>query len=92
MELGNSICISPVFVNSDSTLQNSKEESQYSNIDNSSMANSTLVSKCSCNVIFSTFSTPNLFRRSGKSERGRPPLGNKQILRTSSLEVTGNLA
>ena len=37
MEPGNCICISPVFVNSKSTLQNSKEESQYSNTDNSSM-------------------------------------------------------
>ena len=64
MEPGNSICISPGFFNSESTLQNSKGESQYSNIDNSSMANSTLVSESSCNVIFSTFSTPNVSRRS----------------------------
>ena len=32
MEPGNFICISPVFVNSESTLQNSKGESQCSNI------------------------------------------------------------
>ena len=50
------------------------------------MANSTLVSKSSCNVIFSTFSTPNVSRRSEGPERGRPPLGNKQIFSTSGLE------
>ena len=60
MERGDSILISPVFVNSDSVSQNSKGESQYSNIDNSSMVNSTLVFKSSCNVIFSTFSTPSV--------------------------------
>ena len=57
-----------------------------SNIQNSSMANSTLVSKSSCNVIFSTFSTPNISRRSEGPERGRPPLGNKQVFSTSDLE------
>ena len=79
---GNSIFISPVFVNSENTLQNSKGEIQYSNIDTSSMANSTLVSKSSCNVIFSTFFTPSVSRRSGEPKRGRPPLGNKQIFST----------
>ena len=86
MEPGSSIYISPVFFNSESTLQNSKGESQYSNIDNSSKANSTVVSKSSCNVIFSIFSTPNVSRRSEGPERGRPPLGNKQIFSTSGLE------
>ena len=89
MEPGNFICISTVFVNSESTLQNSKGETQYSNTDNSSMANSTLVSKSSCNVIFSTFSTPNVSRRSEEPERGRPPFGNKQIFNTSDLEDYG---
>ena len=50
MEPGNSTSISPVFVNSESTLQNSKGECLYSNIDNSSMAKSILVSKSSCIV------------------------------------------
>ena len=86
MEPGNSICISPVFFILESTLQNSKGESQYRNIDNYSMANSTLVSKSSCNVIFSTFSTPNVSRSSEGLERGRPPLDNKQIFSTSGLE------
>ena len=64
MEAGNYICIFPFSVNSESTLQNRKGKSQYNNTDNSSMANSTLVSKSSCNVILSTFSTPNVSRRS----------------------------
>ena len=64
MEPGNYICIFPFSVNSESTLQNRKGKSQYNNTDNSSMANSTLVSKSSCNVILSTFSTPNVSRRS----------------------------
>ena len=50
------------------------------------MANSTLVSKSSCNVIFSTFSTPNISRRSEEPKRGIPPLGNKQIFSTSGVE------
>ena len=50
------------------------------------MANSTLVSKSSSNVIFSTFSTSSVPRRSEKPERGRPPLGNKQIFITNGLE------
>ena len=76
MKPRNSICISPVFVNSKSTLQNSKGESHYSNIDNSSMANSTRVSKSSCKVIFSTFSTPRVSRHSEEPESGRLSLGN----------------
>ena len=86
MEQGNSMCLLPVFVNLENTLQNRKGENQYSNIDNSSMANSILVSKSSCNIILSTFSTPNISRRSEEHKRGRPPLGNKQIFSTSGLE------
>ena len=47
------------------------------------MANSTLASKSSCNVVFSTFSTPTRFE---EPEWGRPPLGNKQIFSPSGLE------
>ena len=86
MEPGNSICISPVFVNSESTLQNRKGESQHSNTDNSSTANLTLVSKSSCNVIFSIFSTSNVSRSSEEPERRRPTLSNKQIFSASGLE------
>ena len=86
MEPGDFICISTTFVNSESILQNGKEESQYSNINNSSMANSTPVSKSSCNIIFSTISTPNVLRRSEESKRGRPLLRNKQIFSTRGLE------
>ena len=50
------------------------------------MANLTLASTSSCSVIFSTFSTPNISRRSEGPERGRPPLGNKQIFSTGGLE------
>ena len=39
------------------------------------MASSTLVSKSSCNVIFSAFSTPNISRYSEEPERGRATLG-----------------
>ena len=85
MEPGNSICISPVFINSESTLQNSKGESQYNNMDNSSVANAILASKSFCNVILPTFSTPNVSRRSEEPERGRPPPANKQIFSTSGL-------
>ena len=46
---------------------------KVSNIDNSSMENSTLVSKSSCNVIFSTLSAPDVCRRSEEAEKGRPP-------------------
>ena len=83
---GNSICLPLVFVNSENTLQNKKGENQYSNVDNSSMANSILVSKSSCNIISSTFSTPKISRRSEEHKRGRPPLCNKQIFSTSGLE------
>ena len=58
------LCIFPAFVKSESTMQNSKGESQYNNIDNSSMANSTLVFTSFFNVIFPTFSNPNISRRS----------------------------
>ena len=50
------------------------------------MVKSTLASKSSCSVIFSTFSTPNISRRSEGPERGRSPLGNKQIFSTGGLE------
>ena len=83
---GNSICLPLVFVNSENTLQNKKGENQYSIIDNSSMANSILVSKSSCNITLSTFSTPKISRRSEEHKRGRPTLGNKQIFSTSGLE------
>ena len=83
---GNSICICPVFVNSDSTLQSSKQESQNSNTDNSSITNSTLVSKSPCNVIFSTFCTPTVSRCSEETKRGIPNLGNKKIFGNSGLE------
>ena len=86
MEPGNSIRISPVSINSKSALQNSKGENQYSNIDNPRMASSTLVSKSSYNIIFSTFSTPIVSRHSEEPERGRPAFGNKQIFGTSGLE------
>ena len=46
---------------------------KVSNIDNSSMENSTLVSKSSCNIIFSTLSAPDVSRRSEEPEKGRPP-------------------
>ena len=75
MEPENHICIFPIFINSDSTLQTSKAESQYSNIDNS-----TLVSKSSCDVIFSTFSIPNVSSRSGKPKSRRPLFDNKSFL------------
>ena len=75
-----------LFFNSKSTLQKSIEESKYSNIDNSSMVNSTPLSKSSCNVIFSTFSTPNVSRRFEGPKSGRLPLGNRQIFSTSGLE------
>lgn len=52
---GSSICISHVFLNSESTLQKSEGEIQYSNIDNSNMTNSTLVSNYFCNVISQLF-------------------------------------
>ena len=67
----------------------SKGESQYSNIDNSSMANSTQVSKSSCHVIFSTFSTPNVSKRSEEHERGRPPLVINKSLALVAWKVTG---
>ena len=47
------------------------------------MANSTLASKSSCNVIFLTLCTPMRFE---EPEQGRPPLGNKQIFSPSGLE------
>ena len=50
------------------------------------MENPTLLSKSSCNVVFSTFSTPNVSRRSEEPKRGRPPLGNKEIFSTSGVE------
>ena len=86
MESGNSIYIFPIFVNSGTSLQNSKGESQCSNTNQSTMANLTLVSKSSCNVIFSTFATPNVLSRSEELKIGRPSLGNKQIISTSDLE------
>ena len=67
----------------------SKGESQYSNIDNSSMANSTQVSKSSCHVIFSTFTTPNLYRCSKEPERGKPPLVINKSLALMVWKVTG---
>ena len=86
MESGNSIYIFPIFVNSGTSLQNSKGESQCSNTNQSTMVNLTLVSKSSCNVIFSTFATPNVLSRSEELKIGRPSLGNKQIISTSDLE------
>ena len=50
------------------------------------MANFTLVSKSPCNVIFSTFSTPNVSGRSDEPERRRPPLCKKETFSTSGLE------
>ena len=52
MEPGNSVCISSVLVNSKSTLHNNQGKSQCSNIDDSSMENSTLLSKSSCTQLF----------------------------------------
>ena len=54
MEPGNSVCISPVLVNAKSTFQINQGRSQCSNMDNSSMTNSTLVSKSSCTQPFLT--------------------------------------
>ena len=48
--------------------------------------NSTLVCKSSYNVIFSTFSAPNVSRHSKVRQKGRPSLGNKQIFSTSGFE------
>ena len=77
----------PKFISSESLLKNSKGERQYSNINNSRMESSTLVSKSSCKVIFSTFSTPNVSRYSEELEKRRGQFGKKkQIFSTSWLE------
>ena len=76
IEPGNSICISPFFDNSESPLQNSRV-----------VRTVILITPAWQTEVFSTFSTPNVFRRSEEPERGRPPLGNKQIFSTSGLEV-----
>ena len=81
--------ISPLFDNSESTLKNSKGEIQNINTDNFSMANSTLVFKYPCNVIFSTFSTPNVSRRSEEPKKGKHSLVISKSLSIVAKKVTG---
>ena len=87
MEPGNSICISPVFVNSESNLQNSKGESQYSNIDNSMWQTQPWYP----NLLAMPFSQPFLLPMSPRVLKNQKGEDHPFVLNKSLALVTGKV-